>query len=66
MVKKLKVRLVEGAIEVEEEEHGKGPLALTQGMGEDAEEVEYVKEKYEEKAPKAKDKETKTQKPPTA
>ena len=42
-----------------EEQKRQGPLALTQGMGEDTKEAEDVEEKEEEEAPKAKVKERK-------
>lgn len=63
MVKKLKAKLGEGKAEGDEvEEESEGPLEITQGMGEDAEQ----EESDEEEAPKAEPKKRKEKKQPTA
>lgn len=75
LVKKLKARFVEGTKkskedneeeDEEEREQDQGPLALMQGMGEDAEKVEGVKEeeKAKEVPMKPKPKKRKAQKQP--
>ena len=61
LVKKLKAKLGEGKAKgEEEEEESEGPLELTQGMGEDAEQEESA----EEEAPKAETKKRKAKKQP--
>ena len=60
LVKKLKAKFGEGKAEVEEGEESEGPLELTQGMGEDAEQEESA----EEEAPKAETKKRKAKKQP--
>ena len=60
LVKNLKARFREGIVEEEEDEEvdddedeqGQGPLALTQGMGEDAKEEEGAKYKAAKVEPK--------------
>lgn len=61
LVKKLKAKLGEGTAEGEEDE-GQGPLEMTQGMGEDAEQEDSA----EEEAPKVEPKKRKEKKKPTA